>query len=47
MYRIKPDDMVTISVKLHGTSFIMGNVKTKKPRWNGLYSKLFNYLPKF
>ena len=47
MYRIKPDDMVTISVKLHGTSFIMGNVKTKKPRWNGLYSKLFNHLPKF
>ena len=45
--RIKPEDMVCISVKFHGTSFIMGNVKTKKPKWKGLYSKVFNYLPKF
>lgn len=45
--RIKPEDMVCLSVKLHGTSFIMGNVKTKKPKWTGLYSKIFNYLPKF
>lgn len=45
--RIKPTDIVTISVKLHGTSFIMGNILVNQPKWNGLYSKAFTYLPKF
>lgn len=45
--RIKPDDLVTISVKLHGTSFIIGNVLVNQPRWGGIYSKYFDYLPSF
>lgn len=45
--RIKPDDDVVISVKLHGTSAIFGNIQTKQPKWGGLYSKLFLKLPKF
>lgn len=45
MYRLIPDQSVTISVKLHGTSFICGNILVKKPKWGGLYSKLFNKLP--
>lgn len=48
MHHIHPDDEVTISVKLHGTSFIMGNVKVKvsKLKWNW-YKKILPYLPKF
>lgn len=45
--RISPDMPVTVSVKIHGTSFISGNVKVKIPKFGGLYSKIFNYLPKF
>lgn len=45
--RFKPDTEVTISNKLHGTSFIIGNVLVKQPLFNGWYSKIFNYLPKF
>ena len=44
---IKPNDNVCISLKIHGTSFILGNILTKKPKYGGLYSKLFLYLPKF
>lgn len=44
--RFKPDTVVTISNKLHGTSFIIGNVKVKAPRFGGLYAKMFNGLPK-
>ena len=41
MYRIEPDDKVTISVKLHGTSFIAANIKVRVPKtfktgWNWL-----------
>lgn len=45
MERIKPNDIVTITNKLHGTSFILGNVLVKKPKFGGLYAKIFNYLP--
>lgn len=45
IYRLKPEYPVTISIKLHGTSFICGNILVKKPKWGGLYSKLFNKLP--
>ena len=45
--RVKPTDVVTISVKLHGTSAIYGNVLTKAPKWDGLYSRVFPYLPKW
>lgn len=31
IFNIKPDDKVCISVKLHGTSFIGGNILIKKP----------------
>ena len=47
MNRLQPSTPVTISVKLHGTSGIMGNIKVKKPRWGGLYARLFNILPSF
>lgn len=47
MYRIKPDDVVDITTKIHGTSIILANVLTKAPRWGGLYEKLFVKLPKF
>lgn len=47
MHRVNPDDMVTISVKIHGTSWIAGNILTKAPKWGGLYAKVFNKLPKF
>lgn len=46
--RFTPDTKVTISNKLHGTSFIIGNVKVKTPKFNNrLYVKLFDRLPKF
>lgn len=38
MWRLKPDTMVTISVKLHGTSHIVGNLLVKCPR-NSIASK--------
>lgn len=41
-----PDDDVTVSVKLHGTSIIIGNIKIREPRFGGLYAKYFEYLPK-
>ena len=44
---IKPEDIVTCSIKLHGTSICIGNVKVKAPKIGGLYAKLFNYLPKW
>lgn len=45
--RLKPETSVALSVKLHGTSFICGNVKVHNPKWGGLYTKIFNYLPSF
>ena len=45
MERLHPDTSVCISVKMHGTSFICGNVKVRNPKWGGLYARLFNYLP--
>lgn len=45
--QISPTDKLTISNKLHGTSAIFGNILTKKPKWGGLYGKIFLYLPKF
>lgn len=45
--RFKPEDVVTISNKLHGTSYIIGNLLTKQPKWGGLYERLFLRLPNF
>ena len=45
--RFTPEDEVSISVKLHGTSLVIGNIPTLMPRWNGLYARIFNYLPAF
>lgn len=45
--RLRPENEVSISVKLHGTSFVMGNILTLQPRWGGLYARIFNYLPSF
>ena len=47
MHRIQPTDSLAISVKEHGTSAIFGNIKVKMPKWNGLYKKVFNKLPKW
>lgn len=47
MHRFYPETPVIISNKIHGTSFIIGNVLTNKPLWGGLYEKIFIYLPKF
>lgn len=44
---INPTDKVAISVKIHGTSAIFGNIKVKQPKWGGLYAKIFDYLPNF
>lgn len=45
--RLQPETSTAISVKIHGSSFICGNVKVHKPKYEGFYSKLFVYLPKF
>lgn len=45
--RLKPEDVVTISCKLHGTSMVMGNVRTLQPKWKGIYSRIFARLPKW
>lgn len=44
---IDPFTNVFITNKLHGTSSIIGNILTKVPKWKGLYSKIFSYLPKW
>lgn len=47
IHKINPNDLVTISVKQHGTSIIIGNVLTKVPKFGKFYNKIFKYLPKF
>lgn len=42
MHRFNPEDVVDISVKMHGTSICMGNVQVKKPKQ--FKFKLFNWL---
>lgn len=42
MWKIKPTDKVVISNKLHGTSAIYSNVKTRKPRKLIFYKWLWN-----
>ena len=42
MHRFNPDDIVDISVKMHGTSICLGNVLVKKPKQ--FKFKLFNWL---
>lgn len=44
--RFKPEDVVTLTVKEHGTSSIYAHIKTRKPKWGGLYEKYYMYLPK-
>lgn len=34
-------------VLIHNTSAVFANVLCLQPRWGGIYSKIFNYLPKF
>ena len=45
--KLRSNDVVSISVKCHGTSGIFANVLCLQPRWGGIYAKIFNYLPKF
>jgi hypothetical protein len=47
MDRFEPDTLVDISVKMHGTSICMGNVKVKKPKQFklGIINKLHSLLP--
>lgn len=44
--RLNPTDVVSISCKMHGTSLVIGNIRTLKPRWGGLYARCFTHLPK-
>ena len=43
MYKISPNDTVTISVKMHGTSAIYSNIKTKFPIKLPWYKKVINF----
>ena len=43
MYKISPLNMVTISVKMHGTSAIYSNIKTKFPIKLPWYKKVINF----
>lgn len=45
--RFRPNDVVDITTKLHGTSFIFGNVLCSLPRWGGVYGRIFNKLPRW
>lgn len=50
IHHLTPDTPVSISLKVHGTSGIIGNIKVKKPKWqDGLFGKIYNkifvYLP--
>lgn len=45
--RLQNDQKVAITLKIHGTSSVFGNILTLKPRFSGIYAKIFNYLPKF
>lgn len=42
MWLFKPDDVVTISCKMHGTSVVLGNVLTKRPTPTNSAIKWFN-----
>lgn len=42
MFIIKPDTIVTVTVKLHGTSAIFSNILCKKPLKLPLYLRVFN-----
>lgn len=46
MYKISPLDMVTISVKMHGTSAIYSNIQTKFPIKLPWYKKIVNFFKK-
>lgn len=42
MWRIKPDTVVTVSNKLHGTSHVVGNLLVRKPKPIDVVKKIFN-----
>lgn len=42
IWKIRPDDVVTITNKLHGTSWIAGKVKTRNPKKIAIYKRLWN-----
>ena len=42
-----PEDIVSISVKLHGTSAIIGNLNVLEPKFGNWYKKIFTRLPKW
>lgn len=42
MWKLKPEDTVNVSVKLHGTSFISGKVKIKVPKKISIWEKIVN-----
>lgn len=44
--KISPNDNVTVTAKLHGTSFILGNVLTRQPLQLSVVKKLLNILVK-
>ena len=42
IWKIRPDDIVTITNKLHGTSWIAGKVKTRNPKKIAIYKRIWN-----
>ena len=45
--KLQPFDTVAISVKYHGTSLIISNIRVKVPIFGGWYARKFNRLPKW
>lgn len=42
IWKIRPDDTVTISNKLHGTSICVGNIPIRNPKKIAIYKRLWN-----
>ena len=42
IWKIRPDDVVAISNKLHGTSLVVGKVKTRNPKKIAFHKRLWN-----
>ena len=42
IWKIRPNDVVTITNKLHGASWIAGKVKTRSPKKISIYKRLWN-----
>ena len=46
MWKLDPSDIVTITVKAHGSSGIFANIKTKYPIKLNIFKKMINWVSK-